>query len=626
MTLSAGTVSLGVKANTQGFGKKLAADIKKEASSSGLSDIGNGIGNILKAGIGAALVGIGAIVATGIKETMDASAGTAQLAAGIKSTGNAANVSVKGMTDLASAIQDYSGQTDDSIVQTEQLLLTFTNIKNSGPDKIFDLATKAAADMAAKMGGDASSQAVRLGRALQDPEKGVMALNRVGVQFTQGQKDSIKAMQDSGDMVGAQKVILAELTKEFGGAAKAAGDSLPGQLAKGKRAFEDMSQTVVETLLPLVLPAITKISTVIKDVSPIVQDVAKNVKTFLMQAFKDLQPAISIVWGVLKNLGSFFVTTLVPAVAAFGGWVKDNAKWLLGLAVVVGTMIAAFKAYNIIMGVIKIATIAWTVVQGILNGTLIANPIGLIVMAIAGLIAGIIWVATQTTFFQDAWKVMTDIVAGAWNWLWNSVLKPVFDFIGGIFDWLWTTIIQPIVAGIQLEIQILGAVFNWLWVNVIQPVGQFIGDAIGAIGNGISTVFGAIGDVIRGAFNGVVDFVKGIFNTIIGVVNNIIDGINTATGLAGAIGIHIGKIPRLPKLAESGTVLPRPGGTLAVIAEGGKAESVVDTGKLNNLMDAAAKGAGSRDGVRDVILQNPDPYVLLEMFNQKFGQKLRLSY
>jgi hypothetical protein len=514
--LSAGTVSLGVKSDSKGFGKKLAADISKEAKSSGLAAVGKGIGNILKAGIATAVVGIGALVATGIGETLDASAGTAQLAAGIKSTGNAANVSVKGMNDLASSIQNMSGQTDDSIVKAQGLLLTFTSIKNQGPDKIFDQATLAAANMAAKMGGDASSQAILLGKALNDPVKGITALTRVGVSFTQGQKDTIAAMVKTGDTVGAQKLILGELNKEFGGAAKAAGESLPGQLARGQRAFEDLSQNVVSTFLPVVLPAISKVTSVLKDMMPAIQKGATAVRDWLVQAWKDVQPAVSIAWGILKNLGSFIITTLVPGIAAFGGWVKDNAKWLLGLAVVVGSMIVAFKAYNLIMGVVKIATIAWTVVQGILNGTLIANPIGLIVMAIAGLVAAIIWVATQTTFFQDTWKNAMSFIGTVASWVWNTVLKPTFSFIGA---------------------------------------------AVGAVGGAIGTVFGTVAGIIRGAFNGVVGFVKGVFNSITRVINGIIDGINGVTRLGGAIGIKIGKIPHLPKLADGGTLV-KPGAVM----------------------------------------------------------------
>lgn len=580
MTLSAGQVSLGVKSDTTGFGKELAQKISREANSSGISGIGKAIGGTLVAGIGLALAGVGAIVATGVKETLDAATGTAQLAAGIKSTGNAANVSVKGMQDLASSIQNMSGQTDDSIVKAQQLLLTFTNIKNSGPDKIFDQATQAAADMAAKMGGDASSNAILLGKALNDPTKGITALTRVGVSFTQGQKDSIKAMQDSGNTVGAQKLILKELQTEFGGAAKAAGESLPGQLKIGQRAFEDMSQSIVSTFLPIVTPAITGLSEGFRKFAPIAIDVAGKVKTFLVQAFADAQPAIVIVGGILKNVGSFIVSTLIPAFAVFGGWVRDNSKLLLGLGVVIGSMVLAFKAYNVIMGIVKIATIAWTVVQGVLNGTLIANPIGLIVMAIAGLVAGIIWVATQTTFFQDTWKNMTTGIGVAWNWLWATIIKPVIDLIVG-------------------QIRAMAAVFIWLWANVVQPVVNFIGTAINLVGAVVGRVFGAIGGIIKGAFNGVVDFVRGVFNSIIGVVNGIVDGINAATSVGAVIGIKIGKIPRIPKLADSGTVLPKPGGTLAVIAEGGKAESVVDTGKLNNLMDAAAAG-GKRSGANIV--------------------------
>jgi len=60
------------------------------------------------------VAGIGAIIKAGFAESKDASAGNAQLAAGIKSTGDAAGVSVKGLNALASSIQGYSGQTDDS--------------------------------------------------------------------------------------------------------------------------------------------------------------------------------------------------------------------------------------------------------------------------------------------------------------------------------------------------------------------------------------------------------------------------------------------------------------------------------------------------------------------------------
>lgn len=218
-----------------------------------MAGVGGAIGAITGNLVMDGLSKVFSVFSTGVDEMKDASQMTAQLEAGIRSTNNAANVTVEGMNALAAEIQNYSGQTDDSIANTESLLLTFTNIRNVGPDKIFDDTTRAAADMAAKLGGDASQQAIVLGKALNDPAEGLSRLQRVGVTFSEAQKETIKKMMETGDVAGAQKVILAELKTEFGGAAEAAGQSLPGQLAKGQRAFEDMSQNLLTSLMPAIL-------------------------------------------------------------------------------------------------------------------------------------------------------------------------------------------------------------------------------------------------------------------------------------------------------------------------------------------------------------------------------------
>ena len=309
----------------------------------------------LVGGIGlAAAAATAAVVATGVGEAMDASAGLAQLKAGIASTGNAANVSVGGMEALASSIQNMSGQTDDSIVKAEQLLLTFTNVKNSGPDKIFDQATQAAADMAAKMGGDASTNAIRLGKALNDPIKGVTALSKVGVTFDEGQKNQIKTLVKHGDTVKAQKIILAELNKEFGGAAKAAGQSLPGQLQRAQRAFEDVSQAVVETILPVVLPAIAKMADAVRSAQPYLQHLAKVVARELGSAFRELAP-------VLKDAGSFLTGTVVPAVAQLAGWLSRNSRAVLIAAAAVAVLVVGYRVVATAIAIVRLGMVAYGV-------------------------------------------------------------------------------------------------------------------------------------------------------------------------------------------------------------------------------------------------------------------------
>lgn len=535
--------------------------IESEASESGNragSMFGSNFGAKMVAGLAALGVGaaIGSIFKTGLDEAKDASEGQAQLEAGLKSTGNAANTTVDDMEELASSIQGYSGQTDDSIVKSEQLLLTFTNIRNNGPDKIFDLATQASADMAAKMGGDASSNAIILGKALNDPVAGISALTRVGVTFSQGQKDAIDAMVKTGDVAGAQKVILGELSTEFGGAAQAAGDSLPGQLAKGKRAFEDMSQSVVTAILPVVLPAIQNIAAGIKDAMPAIVEFAKGFS-------EKLKDALDVVG---------------PPLLEFGKFLLDHKEILLGFAVGITAIVGGFKLYAETVKIVTAVTEAWKVAQMLLNGEMVLNPIGLIVVGLAALVAGIVWVATQTTFFQDAWKVMSQAVGAVWSWLWNTVLKPVFDFIGSainvigiaamglwtnfiqpavqaignIFNWLWNSIINPIVilvelafvllgmgvsalwnAFIQPSINAIGAIFQWLWNSVISPVGQWIGNTINAVGAIISSLWSAY---VQPAINAIGDVFNWLWNSVISPVGQWIgDSINNLGGIVGGV-------------------------------------------------------------------------------------------
>jgi len=92
--------------------------------------------------------------------------------------------------------------------------------------------------------------ALRLGKALNDPIKGVGALARVGVQFTKAQVKQIKTLVATGHTLQAQKVILAEIRKEFGGSAAAAGTTLAGQLEKLRNIALNLGASIVGTLMP----------------------------------------------------------------------------------------------------------------------------------------------------------------------------------------------------------------------------------------------------------------------------------------------------------------------------------------------------------------------------------------
>jgi hypothetical protein len=159
-----------------------------------LNTFSRGMGTAIKYGAEAALVGFAALSAGTmwvIKEFSEAQGVAAQTSAAISSTGGVANVTAEHVDKMAGSLRDLSGVSDESIASGENLLLTFTNIRNTDVANTFDDATKASLNMSIALKEDMSSAAMRVGKALQDPVAGVTALRRVGVQLTDAQKDQI---------------------------------------------------------------------------------------------------------------------------------------------------------------------------------------------------------------------------------------------------------------------------------------------------------------------------------------------------------------------------------------------------------------------------------------------------
>jgi phage-related protein len=220
------------------------------------SGVASGLGKIAKIGaVAAGAAGVGGLIAvlkTGADEFAESSKVAAQTEAVIKSTGGAAGITAKQVDALATSLSQKSGMDDEAIASGENLLLTFTNIQNQAGkgNDIFNQTTAILADMSTALGQDTKSSAIQLGKALNDPVRGVTALQRVGVSFTASQKEQIKSLVESGKTMEAQKLILRELTKEFGGSAEAAGKTLPGQLAKLKNSFEELAGGIVGAMAP----------------------------------------------------------------------------------------------------------------------------------------------------------------------------------------------------------------------------------------------------------------------------------------------------------------------------------------------------------------------------------------
>lgn len=188
---------------------------------------------------------------TAVQAAMESADAAAQVQAALASMGNAAGRTQEQLEALASSQMRQSLYDDDEILRKVTAnLLTFGNIAGAQ----FDRAQQAALDLSARLDQDLQTSTMMLGRALNDPVRGLTALTRAGVSFSEQQRDQVKAMVAAGDTVGAQTLLLAELERQFGGAARAAREANP--MAAMQQSFADFQEQVGARLLPL-LPRIT---------------------------------------------------------------------------------------------------------------------------------------------------------------------------------------------------------------------------------------------------------------------------------------------------------------------------------------------------------------------------------
>lgn len=296
-----------------------------------------------------------------------------------------------------------------------------------------------------------------------------------------------------------------------------------------------------------------------------------------------MQPQITALMGALAAVAGVAFGALADAI----GWMSENGD--IVIPVISGIAVALLVALAPAIWAAVTATWAFTV-------ALLANPLTWIVIAVGLLVAA--------------------IVALAMNW--DAVVAWISDVWGGFIGWI-TGVIEGFVGwwnGIWTE---FGNFLGDVWRNIVAFVTGYINFVLTTISN----VLGFINDVWSNVWNGILGFIKGIWNNIIGFieggVNGAIDLINGLTGglkdVASFIGIEVGVIPhvRIPRLADGATVMPRAGGTLAVLAEAGRAESVVDTGLMNKALEQGISGREGGNVTNNFIMPEADVHVLAKL-------------
>jgi TP901 family phage tail tape measure protein len=247
-------------------------------------------------------------------------------------------------------------------------------------------------------------------------------------------------------------------------------------------------------------------------------DIWSFVTTSLIPSFGNLGTALGPLAGMLGGalvlalqlVGSLLANVLGPALVSTTGWLADNQWAVLALVGVMAFLTGAFYAQKAAMAVqgaggllayvkglnlVKTATAIAAAGQWALNAAMSANPIALVVIAIAALVAGVIWAYNNVGWFRDGVDAAFAgiMVAIGWLgdaalWLWENALQPAWEGIAAGATWLYETILKPVFDGIAAVIgwvvdyvvayvgvwvsifQAVGAVATWLYENIIAPV------------------------------------------------------------------------------------------------------------------------------------------------------------
>ncbi len=501
----------------------------------------------------------------------------AQTVAGIKSTGGVAGMTAQAVADLADHISQLSGIDDEAVQTGENMLLTFTNVGKS----VFPQATQAIADMATKMNGGAipsaqqmQQQALLVGKALNDPIKGITALTRVGVTFSDQQKTQIAQMMKAGDVAGAQKVILGELQKEFGGAAEAAGDTFPGKMAKFQVALGNMQETIGGAIIPILsdlmsgfqpvmqaiaaglpgaldalksafAPVFSAIGDAVKQLGPVIGQVVSTLTSGGGAAgatgpFAAIKDVLTTLLPVVMDVGRSLIANLLPIFQSLGPVISQVASVFKGsILPVLQTLWANIQA-NVLPALRNIITaILGNLVPAVLRLVQAIAPVLMPVLNVLGFILGNI-VGPALVLVVNVLGFLINVVATVVGWVVNLVMH--IGDLGTMFQ-------QLVVWGATLHAQLMAKI-GALVLGIIGFFQQLPGRVIGLVVGLVTGVLGWIGNLERQAIAKVIELATGFIQQfqqlpgrLVAIGGDIIHGL--LEGLKGAAGAVISWITGL---------------------------------------------------------------------------------
>jgi phage-related protein len=274
-----------------------------------------------------------------------------------------------------------------------------------------------------------------------------------------------------------------------------AGGKFADNMATLKLALAAVGTNIISRLMPAVSKFIEKILPLISRILPKLADAFGTV-------FEAIWPLIEM------GLNAFAIAV---------EWIADNIDWLLPL---VGALVVAFVAYNAIMSVINAINTIATASQLGLNAAMLANPVGIVVLAVLALIAAVALLVSNwdavSKFFVGLWETISSAAATAWG--------AVVDVWNAVSAWFTDNIITPVGSAFSAFWLTVSNLFStlWAWIKGIwEGAKKWFDDTVI---NPIATAFSTF-------WNGISTTAKKVWDDIVTWINDAITKIKEFLGL-----------------------------------------------------------------------------------------------
>lgn len=455
-----------------------ALEISVRADDSQLAgDLDRASGKLRGFGAAAAAALASAGIVDIVTEARNSARGIDNLGRVLRAQGDTTGQAAKRQAELRDSIRDTTGASRETIIRAQLLAASFRGVGATAGTAggTMERILVNAARMAAAGFGDLEDNAQTLGEAMADPASAIDGLAEKGVVFSEKQKTMIQRLVDTGDTAGAQKLILAELGKTFGTVGDQGQDGLGKLSSAAQKAKEWLGDKLVSALSLAtewveqhIVPALTKLR--------------DWIQRALDAGFWD----------------------------KWGGAIKTAGLVLAGAITVVGLWRAA----------VLLATTA----QLLFNVAMDANPIGLVVLALAALAGAIKYAYDNNEDFRKKWDEVWSLLE---KW-WKENGPGIVDFIGkvaekvnemrqAIADW-WSENGPAITQNIKDTMDRLGGVMDNIeeWSENLRGWARTIGETLNR--------------TVTFTRDRILDPIVGALQTLIGLPDKVISGIGTVFG------------------------------------------------------------------------------------------------